>query len=1117
MKKLLILLLLAGVGWGATAHYVKDPANCPSTDATEFPGQDCSPNEICGDSGGIAQCYDTDTLTAPGSTDTSNTNYNCEDTCDGGYIVNCFVSADAASPYCDNSGNYWCDRNSTCYSTQLRDTTCVASKFGASSCGNCRSDYLNCDTDNIDCEIDPGSTCDNQATFTGCDCVGSGCEGQCDCTGAWRDCDDSDGDADETTGDPDGVGNGCEVQLGVTACATGDNNNQDTCSTCVCDSGYYDCDGGWNQDCDTQDGGSCSVGGLPGTYSCSVGAGGCYTESGGTEYDCECQVDPQDIATTGELVSWSGSDPMLWMQQLGSGDGLFCNFSDSTIFNVNETGAYFDGTDLSAGGGGATDKIEEGDSKAEIADAGTGEFNVSLDGTVHMHLGGVSNADRIYIDGQLEHQGDPDTYIEMENNDEMNFRVGNANFLYLYESGTDYVKINQNSADIDFIVNGDALANLLYTNAGTDRVGIGTDAPTHQLSVIGDVNITDNITIANEIFFENHADCDYFEADSNGLLTCQQFTNTSYVSVTTETAMTTSNLLAGKDMFDEDNYGTYTYTNNSVLNITYTPSDGRFTIEEDGAYFIMLTGHFYVTSSDEFRYIIKKNGADVWDHDWYIHGAVDPVERSTSLILELSDGDYLNFYLSNMDGVDSYASRDGTTISIFKISGGVFGGTQVAGGGGGGSPYWDEVGNYITSNDSIANGAVNVSQDLYVERDGFIANNLEIANRLDVGDFANIDYSANISENLTVHGQYVILDEDTRLQIGGTGFVGDPAIFLDIDDGEYDTILNIKGTINSTNTNLVDFTTVYGPMVYSSKVNGLNFGVSVQPDNDIDIGTVRAIYAAPFASTASDFEVDKWISFESRNFFNSPDSNITNIYGFLYNPSLSSGSWFNEYGIYLEAMTSGDSAYGIWIEAATNYSIVLDEDGEDGGIMFGEGQDAIIYYDGTNLVFDTNYTGGDGYAWFSNNVSASDFFTRTTVWNPLIHGNALDYIRSGQNYLTPAGDINHSSFSPIEYIEYEVLDPSTCEQVLEYTEYCYVIADDEVPECYDTPQAILNPMESLTIPHYTEVCGTKKEQAISMGGKTAKLEQAIYELNEQVQEMKAELCIHDPTYTWCER
>jgi hypothetical protein len=62
-----------------------------------------------------------------------------------------------------------------------------------------------------------------------------------------------------------------------------------------------------------------------------------------------------------------------------------------------------------------------------------------------------------------------------------------ANFLANLNSP---VVINGNGADQDTRIAGDNDANLLYTDAGSDKVGLGTSTPTEKLDVYGNLAIT---------------------------------------------------------------------------------------------------------------------------------------------------------------------------------------------------------------------------------------------------------------------------------------------------------------------------------------------------------------------------------------------------------------------------------------------------------------------------------------------------------------------------------------------------------------------------------------------------------------------------------------------------
>jgi hypothetical protein len=52
---------------------------------------------------------------------------------------------------------------------------------------------------------------------------------------------------------------------------------------------------------------------------------------------------------------------------------------------------------------------------------------------------------------------------------------------------------NESSADLDFRIEGNGDANLFFTDAGNDRVGIKTNSPSTELDVVGGVKATGNI------------------------------------------------------------------------------------------------------------------------------------------------------------------------------------------------------------------------------------------------------------------------------------------------------------------------------------------------------------------------------------------------------------------------------------------------------------------------------------------------------------------------------------------------------------------------------------------------------------------------------------------------
>lgn len=318
-----IMLILISNPFSQAAKYVGTPASCPATDATEYPGINCSPNNICGDNSGTPQCYATQNIAAPAVSASSATIFSA--LLAGGYIIDCFATIDSAAPYCDNNTSAWCNADSSCLSVN-RLTSCTEHLWLTFACGTCVSGYTYCDTSYVD---------------------------------------------------PDG----CEIQIGVTPYPSETNANYASNCTPQCNSTYYDCNanlGGAVDGCEIENGDSCPLGNLTGTWSCSAGAGSC-TDGAGTDYDCTCSVAKLDFET-GTNTEYSSDDPLLWGTQHGAGSLLQLG-TDTTanLFSVNNDGSvqlaqisapitttsklynvsgslYWDGVALGGGGGGAINR-----------------------------------------------------------------------------------------------------------------------------------------------------------------------------------------------------------------------------------------------------------------------------------------------------------------------------------------------------------------------------------------------------------------------------------------------------------------------------------------------------------------------------------------------------------------------------------------------------------------------------------------------------------------------------------------------------------------------------------------------------------------------------------------
>jgi hypothetical protein len=99
----------------------------------------------------------------------------------------------------------------------------------------------------------------------------------------------------------------------------------------------------------------------------------------------------------------------------------------------------------------------------------------------------------LYVNSKIVHFGDTDTFINFTD-DDINFQAGGVNFIDLTQDSTNEITFNEAGADIDFRVEGTGDANLLFTDAGNDKVGIGTNTPGEELEVVGNISASGTIT-----------------------------------------------------------------------------------------------------------------------------------------------------------------------------------------------------------------------------------------------------------------------------------------------------------------------------------------------------------------------------------------------------------------------------------------------------------------------------------------------------------------------------------------------------------------------------------------------------------------------------------------------
>jgi hypothetical protein len=279
------------MGFVSAATWTTNPDSCPAIFKSQ---QGLSGTKLCGYDGSAAYFYDMTSIVAPASTTTY---ISSSGGLRGGFGLNCEAKS-GSEPFCLSSAT--CNYDTSCNSAG-RLTQCT--DWGTFACGECGPSRQSCDVyvtapaDDADgCEITTGSTsCDNGANnnmAASCSCV---------CDSGYQDCDAS----------GEGFGSGCEVRTGITPHISGDPNTVfgTSCSE-VCASGYQFCDGSFTDvnGCEVQTGvtsfgtanahfgGSCSA-------VCDGGWMACEGDVAGVE-GCNTQVNSACTTGDGKPGQW---------------------------------------------------------------------------------------------------------------------------------------------------------------------------------------------------------------------------------------------------------------------------------------------------------------------------------------------------------------------------------------------------------------------------------------------------------------------------------------------------------------------------------------------------------------------------------------------------------------------------------------------------------------------------------------------------------------------------------------------------------------------------------------------------------------------------------------------
>jgi formylglycine-generating enzyme required for sulfatase activity len=203
------------------------------------------------------------------------------------------------------------------------------------------------------------------------------------------------------------------------------------------------------------------------------------------------------IKIDGTTISTTGNNDSITLAPNGTGDVNI----DADTLRVGDSNA--DATITTNGTGDLILNTNAGanSSSITIADAANGDITLNTNGTGEVNINRVDidagNIDGTTI-GAVSAAAGTFTAVTVDNlklDDDIIYR---SNTARIDITSTETV-INNPGGDVDFRVEGDTNANLLFVDASTDRIGIGTSTPLNTLDVRGDVGVTGNLSVGGNL------------------------------------------------------------------------------------------------------------------------------------------------------------------------------------------------------------------------------------------------------------------------------------------------------------------------------------------------------------------------------------------------------------------------------------------------------------------------------------------------------------------------------------------------------------------------------------------------------------------------------------------
>jgi hypothetical protein len=245
--------------------------------------------------------------------------------------------------------------------------------------------------------------------------------------------------------------------------------------------------------------------------------------------------------------------------------------------------------------------------------------NLTVDGIANV-TGNITSyaditGDDFFVRQGIVAEGDTDTEIDMNLNDEIEFYAGGRKMFRIDEDAQDVIEFNPDAQNIDFLIDSDNVSEIFKVDASADEVQLN-----------------------GEVVWSERALGEMYRL--------------------AEQSVTNGNT-------DKIDFATQVYQDGDIT--TDVTTLDRITVTNAGKYTIHLSALMSNdgTSSDSGRLLIYKNGSQIADSEFsnVQHVGLDSVTKSISGILNLAASDYLEVYLQELSGTgDAEVARVRFTV-----------------------------------------------------------------------------------------------------------------------------------------------------------------------------------------------------------------------------------------------------------------------------------------------------------------------------------------------------------------------------------------------------------------------------------------------------------------------